>query len=110
MVVDTLVCAISSGCSYGRLDGVAVVAEGLALASSRGLAGVEDVERDTARERAHSRGEHRPRSSRRRCRKRLKEFGLKATIAAKNIGYELRCADPDPDGHGVHARFGLLCR
>jgi len=42
--------------------------------------------------------------------KRLKEFGLKATIAAKNIGYELRCADSDPDGHGVHARFGLLCR
>jgi len=28
--------------------------------------------------------------------KRLKEFGLKATIAAKNIGYELRCADPIP--------------
>src|SRR2546430_15364875 len=28
--------------------------------------------------------------------KRLKEFGLQATIAAKNIGYELRCADPIP--------------
>src|SRR6266704_2534360 len=27
---------------------------------------------------------------------RLKAFGLKATIAAKNIGYELRCADPIP--------------
>src|SRR5207247_4719546 len=26
----------------------------------------------------------------------LKEFGLKATIAAKIIGYELRCADPIP--------------
>ena len=27
---------------------------------------------------------------------RLKEFGLKATLVAKNIGYELRCADPIP--------------
>jgi 6-phosphofructokinase 1 len=27
---------------------------------------------------------------------RLAEFGLKATIIAKNIGYELRCADPIP--------------
>jgi 6-phosphofructokinase 1 len=28
--------------------------------------------------------------------RRLKQFGLKATIVAKNIGYELRCADPIP--------------
>src|SRR3989442_897016 len=27
---------------------------------------------------------------------RLKALGIKATIAAKNIGYELRCADPIP--------------
>ena len=27
---------------------------------------------------------------------RLKEFNIKATIVAKNIGYELRCADPVP--------------
>jgi 6-phosphofructokinase 1 len=27
---------------------------------------------------------------------RLKEFGIKTTIVAKNIGYELRCADPIP--------------
>ena len=27
---------------------------------------------------------------------RLKEFGLKSTLVAKNIGYELRCADPIP--------------
>ena len=27
---------------------------------------------------------------------RLKQFGLKATLVAKNIGYELRCADPVP--------------
>src|SRR5207244_12551418 len=28
--------------------------------------------------------------------KRLKQFGIKSTIVAKNIGYELRCADPIP--------------
>ena len=28
--------------------------------------------------------------------KRLKSFGIKATLVAKNIGYELRCADPVP--------------
>ncbi len=27
---------------------------------------------------------------------RLKELGIKATIVSKNIGYELRCADPIP--------------
>src|SRR5206468_6260541 len=27
---------------------------------------------------------------------RLRTFGIKTTIAAKNIGYELRCADPIP--------------
>jgi len=27
---------------------------------------------------------------------RLKELGMKATLVAKNIGYELRCADPIP--------------
>jgi len=27
---------------------------------------------------------------------RLRDFGIKATIVAKNIGYELRCADPIP--------------
>ncbi len=29
-------------------------------------------------------------------RSRLREFGIEATIGAKNIGYELRCADPIP--------------
>ena len=27
---------------------------------------------------------------------RLRALGIKTTIAAKNIGYELRCADPIP--------------
>src|SRR5260221_10921814 len=28
--------------------------------------------------------------------KRLSQFNVKATVVAKNIGYELRCADPIP--------------
>ncbi len=31
-----------------------------------------------------------------RVQKRLGAFGVKATVVAKNIGYELRCADPIP--------------
>ena len=41
---------------------------------------------------------------------RLAEFGIKTTVVAKNIGYELRCADPIPYRHGVHARPRLLRR
>ena len=41
---------------------------------------------------------------------RLKQLGIKATTVAKNIGYELRCADPIPYDNGVRARSRLLRR
>src|SRR5256885_724300 len=95
-VVDTLVGAIIKRLSYGRLAGVLVLAEGLALGiDSADLAGFEEVERDThgnVRIAEVNIGE----ILKAAVQKRLKEFGLKATIAAKNIGYELRCADPIP--------------
>jgi ATP-dependent phosphofructokinase / diphosphate-dependent phosphofructokinase len=95
-VVDTLVCAIIKRLSYGRLDGVAVIAEGLALGiDPADLTGAEEVERDThgnVRIAEVNIGE----ILKAAVQKRLKEFGLKTTIAAKNIGYELRCADPIP--------------
>src|SRR5213083_2281095 len=95
-VVDTLVGAVIKRLSYGRLDGVAVVAEGLALGiDPADLAGFEEVERDThgnVRIAEVNIGE----ILKAAVQKRLKEFGLQATIAAKNIGYELRCADPIP--------------
>src|SRR5438094_1272369 len=95
-VVDTLVGAVIKRLSYGRLDGVAVVAEGLALGiDPADLAGFEEVERDThgnVRIAEVNIGE----ILKAAVQKRLKEFGLKANIAAKNIGYELRCADPIP--------------
>jgi 6-phosphofructokinase 1 len=95
-MVDTLVGAIIKRLSYGRRDGVAIIAEGLVLdIDPADLAALEDVERDAH---GHVRiaevniGE----ILKAEVQKRLKSFGLKATIVAKNIGYELRCADPVP--------------
>ncbi|MBI1723995.1 MAG: 6-phosphofructokinase [Gemmatimonadetes bacterium] len=95
-VVDTLVGAIIKRLSYGRRDGVAVLAEGLVLGiDPEDLAGLEEVERDShgnVRIAEVNIGE----ILKAEVTKRLREFGLKTTIAAKNIGYELRCADPIP--------------
>ena len=95
-VVDTLTGAIIKRLSYGRRDGVAVIAEGVVLGMrAEDLAGLEAVERD-----AHghiriddvSLGE----ILKIQVTARLRQLGIKTTIAAKNIGYELRCADPIP--------------
>ncbi|HZR84575.1 MAG TPA: diphosphate--fructose-6-phosphate 1-phosphotransferase [Candidatus Binatia bacterium] len=95
-IVDTLVGAIIKRLSGGRRDGVAVVAEGVVLGlGPDDLAQLNDVERD-----AHGNlriaevdiGE----ILKRAVQERLKRFGIKTTIVAKNIGYELRCADPIP--------------
>ena len=95
-VVDTLVGAVIKRLSYGRRDGVAVIAEGLVLGiDPNDLAQLEEVERDAH---GHVRiaevniGE----ILKAQVQKRLKDFSIKTTIAAKNIGYELRCADPIP--------------
>ena len=95
-LVDTLVGAIIKRLSYGRRDGVAVIAEGVVLEiAPRDLGGLEDVERDAH---GHVRiaevnlGE----ILKTQVMRRLQQFGIKTTIAAKNIGYELRCADPIP--------------
>jgi 6-phosphofructokinase 1 len=95
-IVDTLVGSIIKRHSYGRRDGVAVIAEGLVLGiEPADLAALHDVERD-----AHGNvriaevniGE----ILKSQVAARLKQFGIKTTIVAKNIGYELRCADPIP--------------
>jgi ATP-dependent phosphofructokinase / diphosphate-dependent phosphofructokinase len=95
-VVDTLVGAIIKRLSYGRRDGVAVIAEGLVLdIDPADLATLTDVERDphgNVRIAEVNIGE----VLKTAVQRRLKEFNLKTTIAAKNIGYELRCADPIP--------------
>ncbi|MFI5397033.1 MAG: diphosphate--fructose-6-phosphate 1-phosphotransferase [Candidatus Binatia bacterium] len=95
-IVDTLVGAIIKRSAEGQRHGVAVIAEGLVLdIDPQDLAGLENVERD-----AHGNirlaeidiGD----MLKRAVVRRLAEFGIKTTVAAKNIGYELRCADPIP--------------
>ena len=95
-MVDTLVGAILKRLSYGRRDGVAVIAEGLVLGlAPEDLAQLDEIERDAH---GHMRiaevniGE----ILKLEVQKRLRGLGIKTTIAAKNIGYELRCADPIP--------------
>ncbi|MEO8875250.1 MAG: 6-phosphofructokinase, partial [Polyangiaceae bacterium] len=95
-IVDTLAGAILKRLSYGRGDGVAVLAEGLVeILPESDLAELASAERD---EHGHIRiaeinfGD----IIKHAVEKRLKELGVKTTIVAKNIGYELRCADPIP--------------
>lgn len=95
-IVDTLVGAIIKRQSYGQRDGVAVIAEGVVLGiDPADLAAAEEVERDdhgNLRIAEVNIGE----ILKRAVQQRLAQFGLKSTIVAKNIGYELRCADPIP--------------
>jgi len=95
-IVDTLVGAIIKRLSLGQRHGVAVVAEGVVEGiRPADLAQLEDVERDAHGNRRIAEvdiGE----ILKRAVQERLREFALKATVVAKNIGYELRCADPIP--------------
>ncbi|MHB2155402.1 diphosphate--fructose-6-phosphate 1-phosphotransferase [Calditrichota bacterium GD2] len=95
-IVDILVGAIIKRMSYGRQDGVAILAEGLLEKLDPNdfelLMNVEKDAHDNIRLAEISFGE----ILKRRVQDRLAEFGLKTTIVAKNIGYELRCADPIP--------------
>ena len=95
-IVDILVGAIIKRISYGRPDGVAVIAEGLVEhldeQDIKTLFEVERDEHDNIRIAEINFGE----ILKYKVQQRLKEFGLKMTVVAKNIGYELRCADPIP--------------
>ena len=95
-LVDLMVGSIVKRLSYGRSDGVAILAEGLVEhLAEEDLESLVDIERD-----AHDNiriaeinfGE----ILKAKVLERLREFGIKVTIVAKNIGYELRCADPIP--------------
>ena len=93
-LVDTLAGAIIKRKSSGRSDGVAVLAEGLVeFLEQQDLEGLEDVERD---QHGHVRLAEINFGFvlKRAVEKALRSFGIKMTIVDKNIGYELRCADP----------------
>jgi 6-phosphofructokinase len=95
-IVDTLVGAIIKRLSDGRRDGVALIGEGVVLGiAPEELSQLRDVERDdhgNVRIAEVDLGE----ILKRAVQQRLREFGIKTTVVAKNIGYELRCADPIP--------------
>jgi 6-phosphofructokinase 1 len=95
-IVDTLAGAIVKRLADGKSYGIAVMAEGLVeILPEEDLASLANVERD---EHDHIRiaevdfGE----IVKRAVRDRLRHLGVKCTVVAKNIGYELRCADPVP--------------
>jgi len=96
VLVDILTGAIIKRLSYGRPDGVAVLAEGLGeIIDPEDIHALASAERD---EHGHIRlaevniGE----ILKYEVQKQLRDLGIKTTIVAKNIGYELRCADPIP--------------
>ena len=95
-VVDTLVGAIIKRLAQGQRHGVAVIAEGVVEAlDPADLSEIEEAERDThgnLRIAEVDIGQ----ILKRAVQARLQDFGIKATVVAKDIGYELRCADPIP--------------
>ncbi len=95
-IVDILVGAIIKRLSYGRKDGVAILAEGLVEhLKKEDLETLVNVERD-AHDNIRLAEVNFGEILKYKVQERLKEFGIKSTIVAKNIGYELRCADPIP--------------
>ncbi|MFM1832133.1 MAG: pfp 6-phosphofructokinase 1, partial [Planctomycetota bacterium] len=95
-VVDILAGAILKRLSDGRDDGVAVIAEGVALSIVEDdLGQLGPIERDAH---GHVRLAEIDFGGglKRLVRARLAELGVDITIVEKNIGYELRCADPVP--------------
>jgi 6-phosphofructokinase len=95
-IVDILVGAIIKRLAEGKADGVAVLAEGLAeIVPSDDIAQLATAERDAH---GHLRLDEIDFGDvcRARVRERLAEYGVRSTIVSKNIGYELRCADPIP--------------
>jgi len=95
-IVDVLVGAIIKRLSYGRSDGVAIIAEGLVeRLATEDLESLVDIERD-AHDNIRIAEVNFGEILKYKVQERLKQFGIKTSIVAKNIGYELRCADPIP--------------
>lgn len=95
-IVDTLVGSIVKRLAHGESNGVAVLAEGIVeVIDPADIEGLEGVERD---EHGHIRIAEVDFGAlvKKAVLKRLKELGVSMTIVPKNIGYELRCADPIP--------------
>ena len=95
-ICDIVEGAIIKRRATGRHFGVAVLAEGLIdKLDPAELVELEDIERD---EHGHVRFAEvdLARKVKAELHGRLSERGLRVTITDKNVGYELRCADPIP--------------
>jgi 6-phosphofructokinase 1 len=95
-VVDLLASAIVKRMAMGRTFGIAILAEGLVERMEESdFAALKGVERDAH---GHVRIAEIAFAEilKHEVHLRLKEYGIKMTIVPKNIGYELRCADPIP--------------
>jgi ATP-dependent phosphofructokinase / diphosphate-dependent phosphofructokinase len=96
LVVDTIVGAIVKRRARGHDNGVAVIAEGIAeRLNPDTLPAIEGLTRDAY---GHLHIADIPLGAvvRDRVRHALKQLGIEATVVAKDIGYELRCAKPVP--------------
>jgi ATP-dependent phosphofructokinase / diphosphate-dependent phosphofructokinase len=95
-VADILAGAMIKRLSLGREDGVAVLAEGLAeVIDPDDLSALASVARD---EHGHAAlaDLNLGRVLKEEVLKRVKPYGLTPTIRVKDLGFELRCADPIP--------------
>jgi ATP-dependent phosphofructokinase / diphosphate-dependent phosphofructokinase len=95
-LVDVVIGTMVKRIANGRTDGVIVLAEGLIeIIDQNDLGGLDHVERD---EHGHLRLSEVDIGDllRREVTKGLKALGLSVTVVSKNVGYELRCADPIP--------------
>ena len=96
-IVDTLVGAIVKRLASGRTDGVAVLAEGLAeIVPPGGHRGARDGRARRARAHPHRRDQLRRHQQGRACTSGSPSSGSRRRSSSKNIGYEVRCADPIP--------------
>ncbi len=95
-IVDILTGAVIKRMAQGRRDGVAVLAEGLAESiPEKELSQLGSIKLD---EHEHIRFSELDlgRGVKNLVEAKLEKMGIKATIVSKDIGYELRCADPIP--------------
>jgi 6-phosphofructokinase len=95
-ICDIVEGAIIKRRAMGRHFGVAVLAEGLIeKLDPAELADLQDVERD---EHGHIRFAEvdLARKVKAEVQGRLSQRGIRVTLTSKNVGYELRCADPIP--------------
>ena len=95
-IADILAGAVLKRASEGRRDGVAILAEGLAESvpeeELHRLGNVERDEHENIRFAELDLG----RGVKKQLEARLQGLGLRTTVVSKDIGYELRCADPIP--------------